>query len=72
MFLFQLEKMVISEIHHQPVTALEWSLNGMNLFSGDLEGLVVHTRLDFTGAHHVIIYLLVYTCMSIPFTSYFI
>ncbi|XP_014671979.1 PREDICTED: tectonin beta-propeller repeat-containing protein 2-like [Priapulus caudatus] len=44
----QLEKFVISEIHHQPVVTMEWSVNGMRLFSGDLEGLVVHTQLDFT------------------------
>lgn len=29
------------------VTAVEWSLNGMKLFSGDKNGLVVLTQIDF-------------------------
>ena len=30
-----------------PVTAIEWSMNGMKMFSGDKSGLVVLTEIDF-------------------------
>ena len=34
-------------MHKSPVTTVEWSKNGMKLFSGDQEGTVVLTEIDF-------------------------
>jgi hypothetical protein len=41
------ERYSISGLHSSPVTAIEWSMNGMKLFSGDKNGLVVLTEIDF-------------------------
>ena len=35
--------------HGRPVTALEWSMNGMRLFSGDEVGQVCVTEIDFAS-----------------------
>uniref|UniRef100_A0A1B6D2Y9 Tectonin beta-propeller repeat-containing protein 2 n=1 Tax=Clastoptera arizonana TaxID=38151 RepID=A0A1B6D2Y9_9HEMI len=43
----QVERYTVGGLHTAPVTALEWSVNGQNLFSGDLLGLVVYTEIDF-------------------------
>lgn len=43
----QVERYSVSEMHHIQITALEWSKNGMKLFSGDKNGLVVLTEIDF-------------------------
>ncbi|XP_066992406.2 tectonin beta-propeller repeat-containing protein 2 isoform X2 [Anabrus simplex] len=43
----QVERYTISGLHTAPVTAIEWSLNGMKLFSGDKNGMVVLTEIDF-------------------------
>ncbi|KAK0077997.1 hypothetical protein PV325_003188 [Microctonus aethiopoides] len=43
----QVERYNIGGLHKSPVTAVEWSKNGMKLFSGDQEGLVVLTEIDF-------------------------
>lgn len=43
----QVEKYLVTELHKGPVTTLEWSKNGMKLFSGDKNGLVVLTEIDF-------------------------
>ncbi|KAL6265330.1 hypothetical protein P5V15_002131 [Pogonomyrmex californicus] len=43
----QVERYSISGLHDTAVTAVEWSKNGMKLFSGDKDGLVVLTELDF-------------------------
>jgi len=44
---FQVERYTISGLHTSPVTAIEWSMNGMKMFSGDKSGLVVLTEIDF-------------------------
>jgi hypothetical protein len=41
------ERYTISGLHASPVTAIEWSMNGMKMFSGDKNGLVVLTEIDF-------------------------
>jgi hypothetical protein len=41
------ERYTISGLHSSAVTAIEWSMNGMKLFSGDKNGLVVLTEIDF-------------------------
>ncbi|KAL0118876.1 hypothetical protein PUN28_009481 [Cardiocondyla obscurior] len=41
------ERYNISGLHKTEVTAVEWSKNGMKLFSGDKDGLVVLTEIDF-------------------------
>jgi hypothetical protein len=41
------ERYTISGLHTSPVTAIEWSMNGMKMFSGDKSGLVVLTEIDF-------------------------
>ncbi|XP_059491142.1 tectonin beta-propeller repeat-containing protein 2-like [Neocloeon triangulifer] len=43
----QIERYCVSGLHSSKITALEWSLNGMKLFSGDINGLIVLTKLDF-------------------------
>lgn len=43
----QVERYSVSEMHKGQVTALEWSKNGMKLFSGDATGHVVLTEIDF-------------------------
>ncbi|KOC59375.1 WD repeat-containing protein [Habropoda laboriosa] len=43
----QVERYSISGLHNSAVTAVEWSKNGMKLFSGDQDGVVVHTEIDF-------------------------
>lgn len=43
----QVERYTVSELHKTSVSALEWSKNGMKLFSGDKNGVVVLTEIDF-------------------------
>lgn len=43
----QVERYSISGLHSSAVTTVEWSKNGMKLFSGDQDGLVVLTEIDF-------------------------
>lgn len=43
----QVERYTVSDLHKTPITALEWAKNGMKLFSGDKNGCVVLTELDF-------------------------
>ncbi|XP_046400254.1 WD repeat-containing protein CG11141 isoform X2 [Ischnura elegans] len=43
----QIERFTVSGLHSSPVTALEWSKNGTNLFSGDRLGIIVLTEIDF-------------------------
>ncbi|XP_063216137.1 tectonin beta-propeller repeat-containing protein 2 isoform X2 [Bacillus rossius redtenbacheri] len=43
----QVERYTISGLHTTAVTAIEWSMNGMKLFSGDRNGIVVLTEFDF-------------------------
>lgn len=43
----QVERYTVAELHTSAITSLEWSKNGMKLFSGDLNGLVVLTEIDF-------------------------
>lgn len=42
-----MERYSINGLHKNTVTAVEWSKNGMKLFSGDQDGLVVLTEIDF-------------------------
>ncbi|XP_043280141.1 WD repeat-containing protein CG11141 [Venturia canescens] len=43
----QVERYNITGLHRSAVTTVEWSKNGMKLFSGDQEGSVVLTEIDF-------------------------
>ncbi|XP_012272328.1 WD repeat-containing protein CG11141 [Orussus abietinus] len=43
----QVERYNIADLHKSAVTCVEWSKNGMKLFSGDQDGLVVITEIDF-------------------------
>lgn len=43
----QVERYTVSDLHKSAITALEWSKNGMKLFSGDKTGAVVLTEIDF-------------------------
>lgn len=43
----QVERYNIGGLHKKTVTTVEWSKNGMKLFSGDQDGLVVLTEIDF-------------------------
>lgn len=42
-----IERYTIRDLHHSSVRCVEWSKNGMKLFSGDRNGLVVLTEFDF-------------------------
>ena len=37
----------VRDIHRGAITALNWSSNGMKLFSGDASGIVAETQIDF-------------------------
>ncbi|KAK0046533.1 tectonin beta-propeller repeat-containing protein 2 [Biomphalaria pfeifferi] len=43
----QLQKFDVLGLHRHYVTCLEWSTNGMKLYSGDKNGQVVTTEIDF-------------------------
>lgn len=43
----QVERYNIGGLHNSTVSSVEWSKNGMKLFSGDQDGLVVLTEIDF-------------------------
>lgn len=43
----QVERYTVSDLHTSAITTLEWSKNGMKLFSGDQNGLIVLTEIDF-------------------------
>lgn len=43
-----IERYTIKDACRGPITCLEWSKNGMKLFSGDSHGVVVLTEFDFT------------------------
>lgn len=42
----QLQEFVVQGLHKARVTCSNWSLNGMKLFTGDDQGLVVCTEFD--------------------------
>ena len=37
---FQIQSFEYSKTHNAPITCLEWSLNGLKLFSGDETGVI--------------------------------
>lgn len=37
----------IGDLHKSKITAIEWSKNGMRLFSGDKKGVIIMTEIDF-------------------------
>lgn len=43
-----IERYTIKDACRGPITCVEWSKNGMKLFSGDSHGIVVLTEFDFT------------------------
>ncbi|KAK7481188.1 hypothetical protein BaRGS_00027621 [Batillaria attramentaria] len=43
----QLQKFEVKSVHRHYVTCVEWSTNGMKLYSGDKTGHVVCTEVDF-------------------------
>ncbi|XP_046579933.1 tectonin beta-propeller repeat-containing protein 2-like isoform X3 [Haliotis rubra] len=43
----QLQKFHVKDMHRSYLTCVEWSTNGMKLFSGDKSGTVVTTEVDF-------------------------
>ncbi|XP_041353427.1 tectonin beta-propeller repeat-containing protein 2-like [Gigantopelta aegis] len=43
----QLQKFYVKDMHRTILTCIEWSTNGMRLFSGDKMGTVVATEVDF-------------------------
>ena len=42
----KVKQFVVRDLHTGPVKCLEWSKNGMKLFSGDKSGNIVLTELD--------------------------
>ncbi|KAJ2948237.1 hypothetical protein O0L34_g7465 [Tuta absoluta] len=43
----KVERYTIGELHKSKITAIEWSKNGMRLFSGDKNGVIIMTEIDF-------------------------
>lgn len=55
----QVERYTVTELHKAPISAIEWSKNGMKLFSGDKSGCVVLTEIDFyMVSNNLLLYLL--------------
>ena len=44
---FQLRQFIVSDMHHSSVTALVWSQNAMKLYTGDEDGVVVCTEINY-------------------------
>lgn len=42
-----IERYTIRDLHRSPIKCVEWSKNGMKLFSGDSRGVVVLTEFDY-------------------------
>lgn len=42
-----IERYTIRDLHKSAITCCEWSKNGMKLFSGDKQGIVVQTEFDY-------------------------
>ncbi|XP_050682591.1 WD repeat-containing protein CG11141 [Leptidea sinapis] len=43
----KVERYTIGDLHKSEITAIEWSKNGMRLFSGDKNGVIIMTEIDF-------------------------
>ncbi|XP_068620352.1 WD repeat-containing protein CG11141 [Battus philenor] len=43
----KVERYTIGDLHKSKITSIEWSKNGMRLFSGDKDGLIIMTEIDF-------------------------
>ncbi|XP_049876857.1 WD repeat-containing protein CG11141 [Pectinophora gossypiella] len=43
----KVERYTIGDLHKSKITAIEWSKNGMRLFSGDKNGVIIMTEIDF-------------------------
>lgn len=41
------QRYTIGNLHKSQITAIEWSKNGMRLFSGDKNGVIIMTEIDF-------------------------
>lgn len=52
LYMFKVERFNVSGLHKVSVTTVEWSKNGMKLYSGDENGLVVLTEMDFNLVWH--------------------
>lgn len=42
-----IERYTIRDLHQTSIRCVEWSKNGMKLFSGDKNGVIVLTEFDF-------------------------
>lgn len=42
-----IERYVIRDLHQDSISCCEWSKNGMKLYSGDRQGVVVLTEFDY-------------------------
>ncbi|XP_030036044.2 WD repeat-containing protein CG11141 [Manduca sexta] len=43
----KVERYTIGDLHKSKITSIEWSKNGMRLFSGDKNGVIIMTEIDF-------------------------
>lgn len=46
-FIYYFNRYTIRDLHQNAIKSVEWSKNGMKLFSGDKAGVVVLTEFDF-------------------------
>ncbi|XP_064621989.1 tectonin beta-propeller repeat-containing protein 2-like [Lineus longissimus] len=44
----QLQKYTVDSLHKSSVTSIAWSSNGMKIFTGDQDGVVVLTEMDYS------------------------
>ena len=65
-FFLKIQKFDVQDVHEHFITCLEWSTNGMKLFSGDKKGQVVVTEIDF---YQVRLFLFFIRFRSISFMS---
>ena len=45
--LFQMQLYCVSDVHFSRITCVEWSQNTLKLFSGDQEGCVACSEMDY-------------------------
>jgi len=58
---------LVEEVHSANVSCLHWSRNAMKLFSGDINGRVVCTEIDYTEVSFTTLSVLTYLIMVLFF-----
>ena len=56
---------LVGDVHRAAVNCLHWSRNAMKLFSGDIEGRIICTEIDYTEASFARLSVLIYLIISL-------